>query len=1297
MLWVFQILLLLGLVACAEVPNSQISGLEYLYNSTNGDGWNWIPDYANYGIPWNFSAVDDSVSNPCVDRWQGIQCSTNCTTDSSITTCNITTIFLMNFNLIGTLPPQIGLLPQLNNLILFKNELYGSVPTEISLMTELHVFNVSKNMLTGAVFDTLLSNHQLGVISVSDNKFEGTIPNSVYAQQPGLAVLVGYNNSFTGTIPATVGQIGDLQVFYFAFNKLTGGIPTQLGSLSALMILSLDFNSLHGTIPNELGSLTTLEVLSLYSLGLEGTIPSTLMSMPALYAIALSFNELTGTIPTTLGTLSSLIFFGVAENFLTGSVDGLAELSKLPRIHNLLLSENFLTGNLDNFEFSSSLEFLRINENLFSGDSMLEQLCSCPLLQEFLLDINNLGGPIPPCFGDIITLTSLDMSENRFSGQLPATFSQLVNLSVAVLASNAFSGPLSNLPHGGMLTTVLVADNQFTGTLPYDIFNSSLKLESFSATKNCFSGSLSSEICFATGLVSLDISGLTSGTSCVVTTIFGTYDIKAVPGAIPVCIFEMPNLEAFYAAGNGIASPLFDNIPASSVLRNLSLSNNRITGPIPYSLQTHKGMHLLDLSHNRLLGTIEHMGDFTLDHNTDLILKANQLSGYIPRNITVSDSAVDILDGNVFDCQQVSQLPRTDPDRNKYSCGSNLLDMSVAGSGSIMVVLAGAVLISIMYHQAYKTLSNRYMAEMTTETLRIATTYLFSRHVAVPVPEMVKSTHEEMGILMDYLALFTYQYRGFALVLSVAIVCICLPVFVVIKEANGNEYSKVTYQYGWDVSLAYLQGVPPGVFVTLFWLFLIVGAVFYEFYYIDRSSFVRSVRDISRVTKVGRATHVGKDDAPSQKVDWGNAVWNVVLNVFMSLTVNALYVYVVITQPVELQTAAVMLLVMYKLGWLYGVVLPWFQTIQSHFVIVIGVMIGNVVLIPMIATMMVDVSCFQNLFVSQPPIKTHFTFPICELFWEELTCLKDEDFEVFVSFGSPIIYNNNCFSALLYNYVPIYVVTYGVIGILVPVLQMMANVYYHAYRNEYKDFIHRSKQVEWFPMFFMLPITGIEDLVSSRDLAAGQRTPRAHFYLSRYNSLTMTTLLLLLITFGVAYPPLAAILAVNLALTSLAFQVTIYIHSKQIVDLPEECFEIWLGICETEIADMHKIIFGSRTVMYMFAAFYACFAIYDITALDSYVGAVVLIVLLIVLSFTSVQLMYYLRDLHVESELGHVDNRFTITPVYSSRPTAAGMEMASRTTNSSGKSSAASTSNPILAAKQAEAVAKIKAKREGQQ
>ena len=101
--------------------------------------------------------------------------------------------------------------------------------------------------------------------------------------------------------------------------------------------LSLGRNQLTGTIPAELGNLSNLETLALFVNDLTGTIPAQLGNLSSLGYLGLGNNELTGSIPAQLGNLSSLYHLNLENNQLTGP---------LPQ------SLTHLT-NLDNFRFNN--------------------------------------------------------------------------------------------------------------------------------------------------------------------------------------------------------------------------------------------------------------------------------------------------------------------------------------------------------------------------------------------------------------------------------------------------------------------------------------------------------------------------------------------------------------------------------------------------------------------------------------------------------------------------------------------------------------------------------------------------------------------------------------------------------------------------------------------------------------------------------------------------------------------------------------------------------------------------------
>ena len=82
-------------------------------------------------------------------------------------------------------------------------------------------------------------------------------------------------NRLTGTLPASLYRLTELQRLDLSDNELGGTIPASIGQLKLLRALMLGGNRLEGTLPASLGSLVRLEQLSLRGNRLQGEIPST--------------------------------------------------------------------------------------------------------------------------------------------------------------------------------------------------------------------------------------------------------------------------------------------------------------------------------------------------------------------------------------------------------------------------------------------------------------------------------------------------------------------------------------------------------------------------------------------------------------------------------------------------------------------------------------------------------------------------------------------------------------------------------------------------------------------------------------------------------------------------------------------------------------------------------------------------------------------------------------------------------------------------------------------------------------
>ena len=147
----------------------------------------------------------------------------------------------------------------------------------------------------------------------------------------------------TGSIPAELGDLPNLQNLDLHSNRLTGGIPTELGDLSNLNALWLHNNELRGPIPTELGSLSNLVWLVLSGNGLSGEIPAQLGGLTDLAHLWLQKNQLSGAIPSEMGALTSMQILRLQDNQLSGPIPW--ELGNLSSSLSILhLSGNQLEG-----------------------------------------------------------------------------------------------------------------------------------------------------------------------------------------------------------------------------------------------------------------------------------------------------------------------------------------------------------------------------------------------------------------------------------------------------------------------------------------------------------------------------------------------------------------------------------------------------------------------------------------------------------------------------------------------------------------------------------------------------------------------------------------------------------------------------------------------------------------------------------------------------------------------------------------------------------------------------------------
>lgn len=174
-------------------------------------------------------------------------------------------------------------------------------------------------------------------LSLKNNQLTGSIPTS-------LSFLPFVGNSSNASITALGKRYGRQSLLELNNNSLSGPIPVDGFSMSGMSGLEgffLQENNLTGSIPIELGQLSSVDNLYLNNNSLSGPIPTELGQLSLMKDFRLDYNHLTGPLPSELGLFSHLINFDVASNEMTGKI--------------------LFLGN------TSSLEYLNISHNGFSG------------------------------------------------------------------------------------------------------------------------------------------------------------------------------------------------------------------------------------------------------------------------------------------------------------------------------------------------------------------------------------------------------------------------------------------------------------------------------------------------------------------------------------------------------------------------------------------------------------------------------------------------------------------------------------------------------------------------------------------------------------------------------------------------------------------------------------------------------------------------------------------------------------------------------------------------------------------
>ncbi|KAL2460566.1 Leucine-rich repeat receptor-like serine/threonine-protein kinase BAM3 [Abeliophyllum distichum] len=424
------------------------------------------------------------------------------------------------------------------------------------------------------------------------------------------------NLALYGSVSPEISRLDNLMELFIDGNNFTGEIKIE--NMRNLRFLNISNNQFGGNLDWNYSSLANLEVFDAYNNNFTALLPLGVLDLKNLKHLELGGNYFYGKIPASYGNLIGLEYLSLAGNDLQGkNSPGIGEFGKLVNLVHMDLSSCELDG------------------------SIPPELGNLKSLDTIFLHLNSLSGIIPKELGNLTSLVNLDLSFNALTGEIPYEMINLKQLRLLNLFLNRLHGSIPDfIADYPELEVLGLWKNNFTGTIPANL-GLNQKLQDLDLSSNKLTGIIPKGVCaskqlrvlilyknFLFGSIPEDLGTCSS----LVRVRLGQNYLN---GSIPNGFIYLPELN-FLELQNNILSGTLSERGNSSLkptkLGQMNLSNNQLSGCLPFSLSNLSSLQILLLSGNNFSGPIPpSIGE--LHQALKLDLSRNSLAGKIPPEI----------------------------------------------------------------------------------------------------------------------------------------------------------------------------------------------------------------------------------------------------------------------------------------------------------------------------------------------------------------------------------------------------------------------------------------------------------------------------------------------------------------------------------------------------------------------------------------------------------------------------------------------------------------------------------------